>query len=115
MLGCGTYQAVGGTLHDVLNGDLDEEFLASLLNNRRFLRRVARRNREIGQRRRLPRTFLFPQVMFEHDVIQLFVFHGNAWAYEPYVAVVAEKLTADTTWLYELPSKAEIEGLAGIA
>ncbi|CAN0390315.1 unnamed protein product, partial [Scytosiphon promiscuus] len=59
-------QAVGGTLHNVLNGDLDVEFADSLLNNRLLLRRVADRNREItGQRRRRPRTYLLPQSVNE--------------------------------------------------
>ena len=64
---CGPLQAVGGTLHNVLNGDLEVEFADSLLNNRELLRRVAARNREItGQRRRRPFTYLLPQVIARH-------------------------------------------------
>ena len=64
---CGPLQAVGGTLHNVLNGDLEVEFADSLLNNRELLRRVAARNREItGQRRRRPFTYLLPQVIAHH-------------------------------------------------
>jgi len=77
---CGSWQAVGGTLHNVLNGDLDVEFADSLLNNRQLLRRVAARNREItGQRRRRPRTYLLPQVITTINRIYRMTKH-RAWA-----------------------------------
>ena len=69
MFCCATGQAVGGTLHNVLNGDLDNVFPDSLINNELLLRRVSQRNREItGQVFRRPRTYLVPQVNSEYDV-----------------------------------------------
>ena len=56
-------QAVAGTLHNVIYGDLDVEFDESLLNNSELLRRVRDRNVEINARRgRRGRTYLLPMV-----------------------------------------------------
>ncbi|CAN0476218.1 unnamed protein product, partial [Laminaria digitata] len=40
-------QALAGTIHNVINGNLDVEFHDSLINNLELLRRVAARNAEI--------------------------------------------------------------------
>ena len=56
-------QAVAGTLHNVIYGDLDVEFDESILNNSELLRRVRERNVEInGRRGRRGRTYLLPMV-----------------------------------------------------
>lgn len=61
---CGTRQAIAGTIHNVIYGNLDVDFDDSLLNNRDLLRRVAERNGEItGNTERRDRTYLLSQVI----------------------------------------------------
>ena len=62
--GCRTRQAVAGTLHNVIYGNLDVEFHASLLDNEELLERVASRNAELnGLGGALGRTYLLSQVI----------------------------------------------------
>ncbi|CAN0355471.1 unnamed protein product [Scytosiphon promiscuus] len=59
-------QAVAGTLHNVLYGNLDVEFHPSLLNNEELLERVASQNAGTnGLARGLGRTYLLSQAVKE--------------------------------------------------
>lgn len=60
------WQAVAGTLHNVINGLLEVDFASSLLDNAELLERVASRNAELngGLRGALgDRTYLLSQVI----------------------------------------------------
>ncbi|CAM9093034.1 unnamed protein product [Laminaria digitata] len=59
-------EAVAGTIHNVIYGQLDVEFADSLLSNSDLLRRVRARNAEItGRRGRRGRTYLLSQAVKE--------------------------------------------------
>ena len=76
-------QAVAGTLHNVIYGDLDVEFDKSLLDNSELLRRVRDRNVEInGRRGRRGRTYLLPLV---NTISTVAVRTIDAWRLEPHV------------------------------
>ncbi|CAN0383348.1 unnamed protein product, partial [Scytosiphon promiscuus] len=55
-------QAIGGTIHNVLNGDLDIQFADSIINNDELFSKVEARNLEITG---VPSTFLLPQTVRE--------------------------------------------------
>ncbi|CAM9093102.1 unnamed protein product [Laminaria digitata] len=59
-------EAIAGTIHNVIYGNLDVDFDDSILNNRDLLRRVAERNGEItGNTGRRDRTYLLSQAVKE--------------------------------------------------
>lgn len=61
-------QAVAGTLHNVLYGNLDVEFDASLLDNDELLDRVASANAATnGRRGPRGKTYMLSQVIEDND------------------------------------------------
>ncbi|CAN0534781.1 unnamed protein product, partial [Scytosiphon promiscuus] len=55
-------QAIGGTIHNILNGDLQVDFADSIINNVELFSKVAEMNMNITvQVFRRPRTLLLPQ------------------------------------------------------